>query len=508
VNVLPDLHKDSPPILAAHGVGKRYDGTTVLDDVSVDLWGGEAVGLIGANGAGKSTLMKVLSGVIESTVGQVLLDGKPVSFAGPSDALHAGIVIDPQELNLIDEQPVFENLFLGDMPARFGLLSRGAALEKAKEQLRMVGLDDLDPATPVAELTPVEARLVAISRALALKPRVLILDEPSATLPTETAQLLGPIIQQQAESGAVVVYVSHRFREVEQFCGRVIAMRDGELAGELVGEECKSEAMVDLVAGRASVLEAAPERVPYRGSEVAITTAGLSGDRVEDLDLTVRKGEILGIGGLYGAGRSELLRLLAGLQSPTAGSIDVLGEGAIRSPREAAARSVGYLAERRSAMLFREMGVVPNTTIAFLDRLGRVAVKSRRERELVGEFLPGIGFVGRLDASVATLSGGNQQKVCLARWLMRGVEVLLLDEPTVGIDVRARAEIHKLLKAVADQGTTIVVASAEPEELVLLCQRVIVLAEGRLVGELVAPFQGEEVVAKSYASTAEEATAQ
>jgi ABC-type sugar transport system ATPase subunit len=488
-------------LLETDSIGKRYGAVRALDDVSIRVEPGEVVGLIGANGAGKSTLMKVLAGAVRPDSGQIRLDGEPVSFRTPHDALAAGIVIDPQELNLIVEQSVAENLLLGELPTGAPwVVNFRRARSRARELLDLVGLEDVDPSVPAGSLGPVQARLVSIARALAKEPRLLILDEPSAALPTEIARSLEPIVQRIAASGAGVIYVSHRFGEIERLCGRVIAMRDGKHAGELGPGEVVPGTMIRLVGGRAAEREPEPMVAdPTADRTTVIRTRGLAGVRVNGLDLEVRRGEIVGIGGLHGSGRSELLRLIGGSQTQTGGEVEILGGPALGSPAQAIRRGVGFIAEGRSKMIFPDLTVTANATIAILRDLNRVALRPRREAQLAGEVLDRINVVGGGKQPMATLSGGNQQKVCLSRWMLRDVPLLLLDEPTVGIDVGARAEIHGLLRDLAAAGTTILVASAEPEELVILCHRVVVLVEGRINAELTAPFESDNIVAASYA---------
>jgi ribose transport system ATP-binding protein len=406
--------------------------------------------------------MKVLAGAVRPDSGEVRLDGEPVSFRTPHDALAAGIVIDPQELNLIVEQSVAENLLLGELPTGAPwVVNFRRARSRARELLDLVGLEDVDPSVPAGSLGPVQARLVSIARALAKQPRLLILDEPSAALPTETARSLEPIVQRIAASGAGVIYVSHRFGEIERLCGRVIAMRDGKNAGELGPGEVVQGTMVRLVGGRAAEREPEPMVADATADRATVIRArGLAGVRVNGLDLEVRRGEIVGIGGLHGSGRSELLRLIGGSQTQTGGEVEVLGGPALRSPGQAIRRGVGFIAEGRSKMIFPDLTVTANSTISILRDLHRVALRPRREAQMAGEVLDRINVVGGRKQPMVTLSGGNQQKVCLSRWMLRDVPLLLLDEPTVGIDVGARAEIHGLLRDLAAAGTTILRSSS------------------------------------------------
>lgn len=489
------------PIVEVENLEKRFGAVRALDGVSVAIAPGQVVGLIGANGAGKSSLVKAIAGVARPDAGAIRIDGEAMALNSPREALAAGIALDPQELTLVQTQSIAENLFVGALPTRsLGMVDRPELLRRASELLTKVGLGHRDPRDSAGDLTPVEARLVSIASSLSKSPRILILDEPSAALPVETARRLEPIIRGLAARGNAVIYISHRLHEVREYCDRVIAMRDGRLAGELHGEEITEPRMIELVGGRALTEEPPASTSDEFATDVLVRTRALTGNRVQGFDLDVRAGEVLGIGGLYGSGRSELLRLIGGVQTPTDGSVEVAGAAGPRSCVEARKRGIGYLAEGRRQMLFPAMSVRQNGTMAILDRLNRLVLRAGRERALMSDMASEVSLKGQLDAPVATLSGGNQQKVCLARWLLRDVSILVLDEPTVGIDVHARAEIHRLLRDLAAQGRTIIVASAEPEELALLCDRVVVLAEGRLNRELHAPFDADSVVAASYAS--------
>lgn len=491
-------------LLEIRDVAKSFGAVRAVRDVNLAVHRGEVIGLIGANGAGKSTLVRILAGVTRPNSGKVLLEGREASFRGPREALRAGIAIDPQELNLVEHQSVADNLLFGDMPARGGVVRERELDQRARELLADVGLDgSVNPRQLVRALTPVQARLVSIAETLAKDPKLLILDEPSAALPTETAERLGPIIRGLAQRGVAVIYVSHRLNEIRDYCDRVVAMRDGAVTGELSGGELQIDRMIELVGGKALDEEPPPTEHPSFETDVVVSARGLGGTRVRDVDLDIQAGEIVGIGGLYGSGRSELLRLLGGQQQPRAGALEVFGQPAPRSPHAAARMGIGYLAEGRRQMLFPVLSVAANATVSVLSRLNPMFVNYGRERSLVSGIAGKLQLTGRPEAPVHTLSGGNQQKVCLARWLLREARLLLLDEPTVGIDVHARVEIHQLLRKLAkEEAMTIVVASAEPEELVLLCDRVFVMVEGRIAHELRAPFEADAVVAASYQAAA------
>jgi ABC-type sugar transport system ATPase subunit len=493
---------DSAPTPAARlsGITKAYGAIQALRGVSFEIDEGEVVGLIGANGAGKSTLMKVLAGAVTPDSGTIELAGEEMSFRRPRDASKRGIALVPQELQIVDTQSVASNLFMVGLPSRCGFVDRRALHDGAERLLAQVGLSRISPNTPADKLTAVQARLVSIAQALAQDPRILILDEPSAALPSDIADLLGPLLTDLAANGTAVIYISHRLYEIEKLTHRVFAMRDGQWAGDLRGSEMKIPRMVELVGGSALAEEptvAAPVR---ETTEVVLQARALGGRLVHDVDITLHAGEVVGVGGLYGSGRSELLRLLGGNQTVTSGSVEVLGAEVPRSPTAAVGRGVVYLPEDRRRMIFPSIDVMGNMTMTILGAISKRGLLWSRRLER-GPFAKGVEItrlVGDPDVPIRTLSGGNQQKTCLARALLAAPRLLLLDEPTLGVDVHSRAEIHRVLLELAASGTTLVVASADPEELVLLCPRVLMLVEGRLTQELRAPFSADDIVSASY----------
>jgi ribose transport system ATP-binding protein len=481
-------------------VVKSYGAVSALRGVSFDIQPGEIVGLIGANGAGKSTLVKVLAGAVVPDSGALELFGDPISFSSPRQAVARGIAIVPQELQIVETQTVASNVYMASLPSRAGFVSRRQLREGTKRLLARVGLDRIPPGRMAGDLTAVEARLVSIAQALALEPQILILDEPSAALPADIADLFGPLLADLSERGTSVVYVSHRLHEIKRLSHRVFSMRDGCWAGDLSGDEIQIPTMVELVGGRALAEEPKQPAVDRQRSEVILSAQGLCGNLVQDVDLTLHAGEVVGVGGLYGSGRSELLRLLSGNQKVTGGEAKVFGEALPSTPTSAVGQGIVYVPEERRRMLFAPIDVMGNITMSILGRLSlRGLLLSRKvEREPFAKAVKLTQLKGEADAPISTLSGGNQQKACLARALLAEPRLLLLDEPTLGVDVHSRAEIHRFLLELAAAGMTLLVASADPEELQLLCPRVIMLVEGRLGPELHAPFTVNDIVTASY----------
>jgi ABC-type sugar transport system ATPase subunit len=478
------------PHVRARGVGKRYGHLQALVDADLDLWRGEIVALAGANGAGKSTLIKVISGLVEADEGTVEVDGVPLA-SGIAAARAAGIAVVHQELNLVPTASVAENILLWHLPRRAGLLNRRQMHSRAAKVLDDLGID-LPLDLTAAECTSSQQRLVMIAAALSQEAGVLILDEPTAALPPDESRHVLAIAERLRGLGKVVVFVSHRLEEVRQIADRAIVMRDGRVVEELVGEAIEVDLLIELIGGRrvAEADAAAAARAEPTDRTVLVEVRGLAGPRVRPLDLQVRAGEILGVAGLVGAGRSELLRLLAGVQQPEAGEWVVGGD-----------QRVGYIGEARSHSVFTDFDVAGNLSLPSLGRFRRGGIFVRRRAELreAHKVMGELNVKGESNSPIWALSGGNQQKVLVGRWLMSGVKTLILDEPTVGIDVGARAEVHALLRGAAADGRGVVVAIADPKELLDLCDRIIVLTEGRVTMEAEADFEEAHVVSAFYA---------
>jgi ribose transport system ATP-binding protein len=492
------------------GITKRFAGATALDGVDFTLAAGEVHALVGENGAGKSTLLKVLTGAYRRDAGQVWLAGAPVHFASPGAAQDAGVVAVHQEVHLLRHRTVAENVCLGREPRRFGLVDWRAMRAEAARALAALGpeaLDlDIDPRATLGALNTARQQVVAIARAVSLGARVLVLDEPTSSLADREVALLFDVVRRLRAGGTGVVYVSHRFDELYALCDRVTVLRDGRLVAtrRLAGLE-----RLDLVAlmlgksaeavraggatgfGRRPAAAAAPNAAPAgpAGGGPLLAAAHLRrGRRLRDVSVAVRPGEIVGLAGLLGSGRSETARALFGAEPAEGGESSLAGRPyAPRTPDDAIGRGVAFLSEDRKAEgIVPELSVRENLTLAALPALTRLGVVSRaRQRALVERFMCRLGVRARdADQPVRELSGGNQQKVLIARWLATNPQLLLLDEPTRGVDVGAKAEIQALVGELAAEGMGVLMASSELEELVEGCARVVVLREGRSVAEL------------------------
>ena len=488
------------PVVQVEGIHKRYSGVHALRGVDFHLLPGEIVGLLGANGAGKSTLMKVVSGIVTPDEGRVLIGGAELAHHGSIKAAQsAGISVVPQELNLVLDASVAENILLWRLPTRRWLLSRRQLFAQARSVL--AGLDIELPLQRLAgSLTAVQQRLVMVAAAVSQDALVLILDEPTAALPPDEAQHVLDVAKRVRSLGKTVVFVSHRLNEVRAVVDRAVVMREGLVVGELRGTELEVASMVERLGGSRAGASALTRRelAPVSAGESRLVARGMSGNRVRDIDLEVRSGEILGVAGLIGSGRSELLRLLAGVQHLSDG--ELLLDGAPLHAVSAPRTKVGYVGEDRSRNLFRDFDVTSNVSMPSLGRFARAGLVSRREEvQAVKGTVSEVRIKGQPGSNVWTLSGGNRQKVLLGRWLLSGAKVLLLDEPTAGLDPIARAEVHDLLRELVRKGGAVVVAIAEPSELLALCDRVVVLREGRLTHVERRPFDESLILAASYA---------
>lgn len=479
--------------LALRGVGKEYSGIPVLSDVDLDIRGGEIHSLMGENGAGKSTLVKIVSGVIQPSQGSMAIDGQPVRFPGPRAAEAQGIIIMHQELSLIPDMTVAENIVLGREPLRGGLLlDRREMRERARKALDRFGFA-IDIDRPVRDLRVGEQQLVEITRALLMDARLLIMDEPTSALSQTEADILMEVVRDLALQGVAILYISHRMDEVFEISDRITVLRDGRMIGSVAAARSHPEDVIEMMVGRRIEVEKVRRGRPA-GDEVVLEARGLSawagGRRVlSDVSLSLRRGEVLGIGGLLGAGRTEFLETIFGARGAVqAGEVRINGQvAAIRSPGDAVRAGLALITEdRKSSGLILKDTLAGNVILPRLPWLGRFGLTSeaRKETEAMGA-IDRLRIAARGPAHVVgNLSGGNQQKVVLGKWLAMEPQILLLDEPTRGIDIGAKDEIYDLIGTLADRGISVLLASSEVPELLAICDRVMVLCEGRVTGVL------------------------
>ncbi|HET9217250.1 MAG TPA: sugar ABC transporter ATP-binding protein, partial [Terriglobia bacterium] len=486
-------------MLEMFGICKKFPGVTALDSVDFAASRGEVVALVGENGAGKSTLMKSLAGIHRPDSGTINLEGKPVLLHSPADAAALGIGTVHQELEVIETLDVAANVFLGREPTWGGplrLVDRKRIRSDAEKFLARVGFSG-NPETPVRALSTAQKQLVEIARALSQQARLLILDEPTSSLtPAETGRLM-QVIADLRSSDVTVVYISHRLHEVEQLADRVVVLRDGRNAGELRRGEITRDRMIQLMVGRDLKTARAGS---LSSAKVGIELRDLRTKRYpsQAVSLSIRSGEILGLAGLIGAGRSELARVLFGVDRPRSGKILIDGSSVeFRAPRDAIRRGIYLVPEdRRTSGLLTAMSVRENITLPDLSRFStagciRRQIESRAAQSLCAEFMVKSPSV---ETKAGDLSGGNQQKVVLAKWLSLMPRTILFDEPTRGIDVGAKAEIHVLMRRLAENGVAVLMISSDMEEILQNSDRVAVMHAGKLTGILARSDCTEEAI--------------
>ena len=477
----------APPLLSLSAVTKRFPGVVALDAVDLVVRAGRVHALVGENGAGKSTLLKIVAGADRPDGGTIELDGAPVHFSAPRDALNVGVTVIYQELSLVPQLSAEANIFLGMEPSRYGVLDGRVAASRARDALQSLGAD-FDPRSPAGELSIAEQQLVELARALARDARLIALDEPTAALSqVETARLFEQIRRLCARDIAVI-FVSHRLEEVRRIADELTVLRDGRrvFSGSAAGLEDAD--IIRHMVGRDVEYARLPSAAPPVGAPWLEATALGSGRSFADVTLAVRRGEIVGLAGLVGAGRTEVARCLAGADPHDAGTM-TLGGAPYRpaSPRDAIARGVVYLPEdRKTQGLVLGMSVRENVTLATLQAFSAWGVvRSQLERDAAGRQTRAVELrPPDIEREAGTLSGGNQQKVVLAKWLLADADLLIFDEPTRGVDVAAKAELHHLIRSLADAGKAVLVISSELPEVLALADRIVVMREGRVAGEL------------------------
>ncbi len=494
------------PFLEVRGISKAFPGVQALRDVDLAASPGEVLALIGENGAGKSTLMKIVGGIYQPEAGEIRVGGETVVFPSVTESLRAGIAIIHQELNLADNLSLAENIFLGRQPRQalfgdvtLGVRSRRKLYSGASEALDQIGLD-IAPRTLLGDLSPGQKQLVEIAKALSQNAQLLIFDEPTSSLSTKEAEILFERIEELRARGIAVIYISHRLGEIARLARRVQVLRDGEMAGFLDGDAITHDNMVRLMVGRDVSKFFSHERNQAASAQPVVL-------EVDDIVLPgasapvsfeLHQGEILGVAGLVGAGRTELMRALFGIDPIESGEMKIDGEPvSIHSPRDAVA--AGFLLvpeDRKTQGLVLEMSVRENISMAGLSGYRRWGLLDRkRELDVAEEQKTQLRIrTPSIEVDAKNLSGGNQQKVVLGKWLSLGGRVLVLDEPTRGVDVGAKEEIYHLMSELAERGLSILMVSSEMEELIAMSDRVIVMHEGRLTGELSGDAITEESV--------------
>jgi ribose transport system ATP-binding protein len=484
------LTETAAPFLELNGISKTYPGVVALDGVSLSVSRGEIVGLIGENGAGKSTLMKVLGGVVEPTAGTIRVDGRDYPALSVNDAINSGIAFVHQELNLFDNLDAAANILIGREPLYGGplrLIDRKALRAKVQPLLDKLGVD-FAPDTPVAALSLAQRQLLEIAKALSLDARLVIMDEPTSSLTlTETARLLS-VLNELRRDGVSIIFISHRLNEVKTCVDRVVVLRDGRVVGSLVGETIKPDAMIRLMIGRDLKSLYIPPKVPPGAPALEISDFRTTAFPDHPVSLTLRRGEILGLAGLVGAGRTELACAVFGVDRRLAGTLRIEGDDVtIREPRDAIARGLYLVPEdRKRCGLHLDFSLTENISLPDLMTYAVGPLVSTAAEEKNAETQRHRLNIRAYDIATeaGTLSGGNQQKIVLAKWLSMKPRVIIFDEPTRGIDVGAKSEIYQLMRNLADAGVAVLMISSDMEEVIGVSDRMAVMQEGRISGFL------------------------
>jgi rhamnose transport system ATP-binding protein len=489
------------PLLSLAGISKSFPGVLALSGVSLNLCPGEVTALIGENGAGKSTLVKILTGIYQPDEGIITLAGDPVSFASAQAAEAAGITAIHQETVLFDELSVAENIFLGHAPRRrFGLIDWRAMNAAAACLLERIGAR-IAPQARLKDLGIASRHLVAIARALSVEARIVIMDEPTASLSHKEIAELYELIERLKAEGRAILFISHKFDEIFRIADRYVVFRDGEQVGAGAIAETGHDALVRLMVGRA-VDQIFPKQAAEIGETVLEVSALSQPAEFADISFSLRRGEILGLYGLIGAGRSEVMQALFGLTRPSSGSIAIGGEpAAIRGPADAIARGIVYVPEDRGSQgAISGLPIFQNMTLPSLARTSRAGfLRLAREFALARDYAARLDLrAASLDQDIGTLSGGNQQKVVIGKWLATAPRIIILDEPTKGIDIGSKAAVHAIMSDLAGKGLSIIMVSSEIPEILGMSDRVVVMRDGRIAGT----FEREGLTAETLVRAA------
>jgi len=489
------------PVLSLRGIVKTFPGVRALDGVRLDLYPGQVTALIGENGAGKSTIVKILTGIYQPDEGEILVDGQPVAFPTAQAAGAAGVTAIHQETVLFDELTVAENIFIGHAPRnRWGLIDRRAMRARARAILAGIGAD-LNPAARLRDLGIASKHLVAIARALSIDARVVIMDEPTAALSHKEIAELYELVEKLRAQGKAILFISHKFDEIFRIADRWTVFRDGQFVDQGQMEDVTEAHLVRMMVGR-PVDQIYPKR-PARIGEPVLTVAGYSHPtEFADITFTLRRGEILGFYGLVGAGRSEVMQALFGITRPSKGACRIEGRvRVIRSTAQAVEAGIVYVPEDRGRQgAVKGLPIFQNVTLPSLARTSRAGfLRLAEEFALAREYTQRLDLrAASLDQDVALLSGGNQQKVVIAKWLATRPRVIILDEPTKGIDIGSKAAVHDFMSELAAQGLSVIMVSSEIPEVLGMSDRVIVMREGRIAGE----FAGERMTPENLVRAA------
>lgn len=472
-------------LLELRHISKRFSGVPALDDVSIDLSPGEILTLVGENGAGKSTLIKIITGAYEPTEGEIWFEGKKIENNSPSRSKALGIGVIYQELNMMPSLTVAENIFFGKEIKKRIVLNQKEMLEKSRQIIKELG-SNIDPARKVSELSIAEQQIVEIVKAVSEDIKLLIMDEPSAPLTDSEVEKMFDIVERLQKRGVAILYISHKLEEVFRISERTVILRDGKHVITVPTSEIDRTTLIKYMVGR-ELGQVYPERTTGIG-EVILTASHFTNAHLKDCSLELRKGEILGLAGLVGAGRTEFARAIFGADPLLSGELTLHGKPVhIKNPQDAIAHGIALITEdRKNQGLLLNQGIDYNITYASLKSMGQFGVPSaKKEQQVTEKYMDAMNIKANSPAQmVKTLSGGNQQKVVLGKWLATNSEILIFDEPTRGIDVGAKSEIYQLMRRLIEEGKSIIMISSEMPELIGMSDRILVMHEGRITGQL------------------------
>ncbi|XJZ27054.1 sugar ABC transporter ATP-binding protein [Bacillota bacterium Lsc_1132] len=488
---------NSTPVIQMKGISKAFSGNQVLANVNFELLSGEIHALMGENGAGKSTLIKILTGIYERDAGKVYVKGNEVVFKNPKEAEKYGIAVIHQELNIIPYLTVYENMFLGkELTSGFGFTKDKEMKQKTKEYLNRLGID-IDPSIEAGNLSVGQQQMIEIARAVAANTEVLIMDEPTAALTDREIQVLFKVINHLKKQGVGIVYISHRMEEIFQICDRISVLRDGQFVGMKAISNTNFDEIVKLMVGR-QLGDRFPERSTIIGPERFRVENLTSEDSFQDISFTVQQGEVIGVAGLMGAGRTEIMEAIFGYRHLDGGRVFVDGkEVNIKSPFDAIREGIGFVTEDRKIQgLILDLSVRENFVITNLDRISAMGIVSnQKEIQYVDEMIHKLRVkTSGQELSVRSLSGGNQQKIVIGKWIGINPKILILDEPTRGVDVGAKKEIYQLMNELTRQGVSIIMVSSELPEILGMSDRILVIHEGNLAAILNKSEANQELI--------------
>ncbi len=494
------MKNDAPvktPFLVMKGITKSFPGVLALDDVDFSVELGKVIALVGENGAGKSTLMKILSGVLEKDKGEIFIEDKQVNIDQPLTARNLGIGIVYQELMDLPNMNIAENIFLGREKKKGLFANKKEMHEQARELISRVALN-IDTNTKVVNLSVAQRQMLEVAKALSMDAKIIIMDEPTSSLTNTETEVLFEIINKLKNDNVAIVFISHRLNEITRISDEVVVMRDGQMVGRLAKDEIEEQRIINMMVGREISDIFAKEEATI--SDIALEVKNLNTDFLKDISFSVRKGEILGFAGLVGAGRSEVMNAVFGIDKKDSGEIYIHGKKAeIRSTVDALKHGIGYVPEnRKEQALILGMSVKNNISLAELKNLSKYNfIDKKKESELADKYIKDLQIrTPSQEQKVQNLSGGNQQKVVISKWMAIKPDILILDEPTRGIDVGAKKEIHMLMSRLAKEGVAVIMISSELPEILGMSDRIIVMHEGRIKGEIMREDASQESIMK------------